>query len=110
MEQQKLPNATISLVLGIISFVACCFSSGMGGLILSGIALHLANKDQKLYLENPDDYYNYSQVKTARTVAIVGLILSAIIALMLIGMLIYFGGFEGYKEYVEEQMELYQNF
>ena len=92
MEQQKLPNATISLVLGIISFIACCFSSGFGGLILSGIALFLANKDKKTYNENPDQYENYSQVKTARIIAIIGLILAIIIVLIFIGAMIIFGG------------------
>ena len=47
MEQQKLPNATISIVLGIISFIGCCCTSGFGGVVLSGIALFLAKKDEK---------------------------------------------------------------
>lgn len=104
MEQQKLPNATISLVLGIISFIACCFSSGFGGVVLSGIALFLANKDKKTYNENPDQYENYSQVKTARIIAIIGLILAIIIVLIFIGAMIAFGGYEGYQQWAEEKM------
>ena len=62
MEQQKLPNATISIVLGIISFIGCCCTSGFGGVVLSGIALFLAKKDEKKYIESPESYSNYGQV------------------------------------------------
>ena len=61
MEQHKLPNVTIALVLSIISFIACCCSSGLGGLVFSGIALYLVNKDEKEYLSNPENYSNYSR-------------------------------------------------
>jgi len=87
MEQQKLPNATISLVLGIISFIGCCCTNGVGGLVLSGIALFLAKKDEKTYEENPDLYSNFSQVKTAKIIAIIGLVLSGIIVSILIYLL-----------------------
>ena len=59
MEQQKLPNATISLVLGIISFIACCCSMGIGGLLFSGIAFFLVKKDENLYAQNPELYSNF---------------------------------------------------
>ena len=65
MEQQKLPNATTSIVLGSVSFICCCFSAGIGGVILSGIALFLTKKDESLYAQQPDLYSNYSQIKTA---------------------------------------------
>ena len=80
MEQQKLPNATISIVLGIVSFIGCCCTSGFGGLLLSGIALFLAKKDEKTYAENPELYSNFGQIKTAKVIAIIGLVLSLIIA------------------------------
>lgn len=109
MEQKKLPNATISLVLGIISYIACCLSSGIGGIILAGVALFLANKDRKTYLnaENPEEYINYNQVKTARIIAIIGVALSLIVILSIITVIIQFGGIEGYKQFVEEQMQNY---
>ena len=69
MEQHKLPNVTIALVLSIISFIACCCSSGLGGLVFSGIALYLVNKDEKEYLSNPENYSNYSRLKTTKTLA-----------------------------------------
>ena len=104
MEQQKLPNATISLILGIISFIACCFSWGIGGILMSGIALFLTKKDKKLYDENPDQYDNYGQVKTAKIIAIIGLVLGILTLLMIIGMIITFGGLAEMQEWQQEQM------
>ncbi|RXG32490.1 CCC motif membrane protein [Leeuwenhoekiella marinoflava] len=98
MEQQKLPNATISLILGIVSFIACCFSSGFGGVLLSAIALYLANKDKKVAEENPELYENYGQVKTARIIAIVGLILSIIISIICLVLIVIFGSVEAIQE------------
>jgi len=109
MEKQKLPNATTSLILGILSFIACCCSAGLGGIILSGIALYLANKDRKTYAENPELYENYKQVNTARTVAIVGLVLAAISLIYTIIQFVFFGGMEAYDIFIEEyqkQLEL----
>ena len=106
MEQQKLPNATISLVLGIISFFCCCFSWGIGGMLLSGIALFLVKKDTKLYSENPDLYDNFSQVKTARIIAIIGLILGALTLLWIIFQIIQAGGWDAYMEKQQEAMDM----
>lgn len=105
MEKQKLPNVTISLVLGIISFIACCFSSGFGGVLLSGIALFLANKDKKLAADDPEVYENYGQLKTARTIAIIGLVLAGLMVLLFIGLMIAFGGYAGYQEWAQQQLE-----
>jgi hypothetical protein len=105
MEQQKLPNATIALILGIISFIACCCSAGIGGLLFSGIAMFLVKKDTKLYAENPDGYNNFGQLKTAKTIAIIGLIL-AVIAFLWSAYSIYsVGGWEAYMEQQKEVME-----
>ncbi|SRR5690554_1854562 len=109
MIQKKLPNATLSLILGIISFIACCLTSGFGGLILSGIALVLTNKDIKRYNAAPEEYINYKEVKSARTIAIIGLVLAIVIVLITIVALITFGGVEGYKEYMEELMREYES-
>lgn len=107
--QQKLPNATTSTVLGIVSFIACCFSSGLGGVLLSGIALYLANKDLKLHQENPDMYYNFKQAKTAKTIAIIGLVLGILTLISVIIFILSMGGMEGYRQFVEEQMEVYKD-
>lgn len=109
MEQQKLPNATISIVLGIISFIGCCCTSGFGGVILSGIALFLAKKDEKKYQENPESYSNYGQVKTAKIIAIIGLALSLIIVAIYL-YLMFTGQLDDMKDrYMEMLEEMKQN-
>lgn len=109
MEQQKLPNATISLVLGIISFIACCCSMGIGGVIFSGIALILANKDLKLYKEQPELYSNYSQLNTARIIAIIGLALAAVTMIYTIYNIQAMGGWDAYVETIQKAIEEAQN-
>lgn len=109
---QKLPNATLALILAIISYIACCISSGLGGVILAIIALILANKDRKTYSLQPENYDNYSQVKTARILAIISLVLSGLILLASLGALLFFGSIEGIENWAEEiqrqQMEAAQ--
>ena len=104
MEKQKLPNATTCIVLGIVSFIGCCCTSGFGGLLLSGIALFLAKKDEKTYAENPELYSNFGQVKTAKTIAIIGLVLSLII----VAIFIYMKSTGQYEEMQEKYMEMFQ--
>lgn len=77
MEKRKLPNATAVLVLGILSICTCC-CYGIVGLILGIVALVLASKDMKLYLESPELYSNYSNLNIGRILAIIGIALSAI--------------------------------
>ena len=105
MEQQKLPNVTIAMILSIVSFICCCFSVGIGGILLSGIALFLANKDDKLYQQNPEDYSNYSTLKTVKTIAIVGLVLGVLTLLWSIYQIASMGGWEGYMEQNQELLE-----
>ncbi len=105
MEQQKLPNVTIALVLGILSFLCCCFSSGIGGLIMSGIALILIRKDEKTYQEAPENYSNFGQLKTAKIIAIIGLVLGVLSLIYTIYTINQLGGWEGYMEKVNEMME-----
>lgn len=77
MEKQKLPNATLVLVLGIASIITCC-CWGITGLVVGIIALVLAQKDLKLYFENPDLYSGYSNLNTGRILAVIGIILSTV--------------------------------
>jgi hypothetical protein len=44
MEQRKLPNVTIAIVLAILSFLCCCIG-GIPGAILAAIAFFLVRKD-----------------------------------------------------------------
>ena len=101
MEQQKLPNATIALVLAILSFIGCCCGAGIGGIILAGIALFLVNKDTKLYASNPELYSNYGQLKTAKIVAIIGLVLAILAFIILIFQIMSAGGWDAYMEQQE---------
>ncbi len=75
MEQQKLPNSTLILVFGIVSIVTCC-CYGILGLIFGIVAIVMAKKATALYLENPEQYTGYSNVKTGKILAIIGIILS----------------------------------
>lgn len=72
-----LPNATATLVLGILSIVVC-FICGIVALVISG-------KDLALYRANPEQYTaaSYSNIKTGRICAIIGL------ALQVVGIIIY---------------------
>lgn len=63
MGQQNLPNATISLVLGILSIPACC-CYGLG-LVFGIVAWVLAGKDIKQYNLNPAAY-SLSSLKNTR--------------------------------------------
>ncbi len=71
MEKQKLPNATAVLVLGILSLVTCC-CYGVGT-VLGIVALVIAKKDLVMYNENPELYSNYSNLKTGRILAMIGI-------------------------------------
>ncbi len=77
MEQQKLPNATLILVFGIISIVTCC-CYGIVGLIFGIIAIVLANKATATYVANPELYSGYQNVKTGKILAIIGVVLNVI--------------------------------
>lgn len=83
MNQQKLPNATAVLILGIVSIVGCC-CYGLLGLIAGIIALVLYNKDNALYQQNPTLYSDYNNLKTGRILSIIGISLSALYLLAII--------------------------
>jgi len=103
MEQQKLPNVTAILVLGIFSIVLCwCY--GILGLILSVVALILAINTTKTYKANPEDYTNYSTLKTAKIVAIVGLVLNIIFILLMV----WFISVLGWDVIMSQDQELIQ--
>ena len=93
MERRNLPNGTAVLVLGLLSIITCC-CYGFIGLILGIIALVLANKDLKIYQENPELYLNYKNVSIGRVLGIIGIVLSSLFLLLII----YVGLFVGEKE------------
>lgn len=104
MEQQKLPNATLILVFGILSILGCCFY-GIG-IILGIVALVLATKATKLYTENPDGYTGIQNVKTGKILSIIGIILSAIYLLLIIWAVYTFGWESmGDQELMQERLQ-----
>ncbi len=105
MEKRSLPNATAVLVLGILSIITCC-CYGIIGLILGIIAIILAKKDLALYKENPDLYVNFSNLKTGRILAIIGVVLSAIYIVYMIVILTTVG-MEGIQEMQQEMLKKY---
>ncbi|MEL0456075.1 CCC motif membrane protein [Flavobacteriaceae bacterium SZ-1-7] len=96
MEQQKLPNATLILIFGILSIVTCC-CYGFVGLILGIIAVVLANKATKVYAENPEGYTGISNVKTGKILAIIGIVLSSLYLIFVAWMVMTFG-WEGLQD------------
>src|SRR5687767_9038250 len=75
-EQRPLPNATTTLVLGILSIVVC-FICGI-------VALVISNNDKRMYEENPQ-MYSASSYETLRAGRI-----CAIISLCLVGLVVFF--------------------
>ncbi|MCR8669361.1 CCC motif membrane protein [Aestuariibaculum sp. M13] len=105
MEQQKLPNSTLILVLGIVSILTCC-CYGFVGLIVGIITLVLASKATSLYLENTELYTGYSNVKTGKILAIVGIVLSVLYLLMIVWAIATFGwDAMGDQELLQERMQ-----
>ena len=73
-----LPNATLVLVLGIVSIVGCC-CWGILGIICGIIAIVMAKSATDLYVADPGKFTesSYNNVNTGKTCAWIGLILSA---------------------------------
>jgi M penetrans paralogue family 26 len=87
--QPPLPNATLVLVLGILSIVVC-FITGI-------VALVMAKKEMALYDANPGLYSqaSYNNVKTGRICAIIGIVLQGIGLLIYIAFIIFFAAAVG---------------
>ena len=89
MEKQKLPNATVVLILGILSIPACCFYGV--GLVLGIAALLVAKKDLADYRLNPENYEGYGNLNTGRILAIIGIVLNILYIILIIALLLFFG-------------------
>jgi hypothetical protein len=103
MEKRNLPNGTAVLVLGILSIVTCC-CYGFIGLTLGLVALVLANKDLKLYQENPELYLNYKNISIGRVLSIIGIVLSSILMLTIFYLSVFVGESE-LKKFQENLLE-----
>jgi hypothetical protein len=105
MENQKLPNATLILILGIVSIVGCC-CYGIPGLVCGIIAVVLASKAEKVYKLAPENYSDYGNVKAGKIMGIIGIVLSIIFIIYIIWV-IAFIGFEALQnpELLQERMK-----
>jgi uncharacterized membrane protein len=74
MEKQNL-NSTLIYVLAVLGFLCCCVA-GLG-VIPAGIAFFMANSQLKPALANPENFNNIEGMKTAKTIALVVLIINA---------------------------------
>ena len=104
MEQQKLPNVTIAIVLAIIGYVCCCIW-GLPALILGIIGLVLLKSDQKKFEQNPEGYSNYNQWKTARILCIIAIVVGALYLFFILFQIYSMGGWDAYMEQTREMME-----
>ncbi|WP_062055144.1 CCC motif membrane protein [Aquimarina longa] len=88
--KQQLPNATLVLIFGITSIITCsCY--GILGLVFGIVALVLAQKAKELYLKNPGLYLGYENLKAGKICALIGVILSSLYLLIIIGYIIFMG-------------------
>ena len=88
--QQKLPNATATLVLGILSIISCC-CFGLPGLIFGIIALAISQNSVRMYRENPSEYIDYGNLQAGRIMAIIGIVFSSLNFIRSIVMLVLYG-------------------
>lgn len=72
---QKL-NTTLVYILSVVSLLCCCIY-GIGT-IAAIIAVIVASKELKKYHLDPEAYTNGPQMKTAKTVAIIALVICLI--------------------------------
>ena len=89
-QPQNLPNATATLVLGILSIVVC-FICGI-------VALVISNKDIAMYKANPAQYTlaSYNNIKAGRICAIIGL------CLQVVGLIFYIAFFAVFFSNIEK--------
>jgi hypothetical protein len=84
--KMPLPNAAATLVLGILSLVFswCCWTFGVVGITLGIVALAISTKSIKQFKANPGMYDGFGNLKAGRIMAIIGLCISSLWALILI--------------------------
>jgi uncharacterized membrane protein YjgN (DUF898 family) len=90
-DQRPLPNATTTLVLGILSIVLC-FICGI-------IALVISQNDKRLYEENPQLYTtsSYETLRAGRICAIISLALLGVAILFIVLMLVFAVSFASFN-------------
>lgn len=104
MEKQKL-NTTLIYVLSVFGFLCCCL---LGiGIIPSGIAFFLSNKQLN---EAYSDYENYENIEAMKAAKIVALVVFIINILMVIRVIYVFStvGYDGFMEQYNSAIEEWQ--
>ncbi len=107
MEQEKLPNITLAIILSILSYICCCFG-GLPGALIAGIAFYLVKNDEKKLIENPEGYSNHGQVKTAKILALIGIIIGLLYFSVAVYNIYQIGGWDAYMEQVRIMTEQFQ--
>ncbi|WP_028890415.1 CCC motif membrane protein [Tenacibaculum ovolyticum] len=104
---EKQFNPTVIYVLSIISFLCCCFA-GLG-IILAAPAFIMANNKMKDAQANPNDYDSATlkAIKTARTVAMIALIVNSVY-LLLTGYRLATTDWSVFMDQYQEALEKYQ--
>jgi hypothetical protein len=77
VKEQRLPNATAVLVLGVASIALCC-CYGIPGILTGIIALVLYRKDEKKFLNDDRNSADIRNLKTGRKLSIIGMCMSSI--------------------------------
>jgi hypothetical protein len=88
MTQEPLPGASTALTMGILSLVGTLVCCGPFGAIFGIIGLNNARKAERLYREAPDRYYGYENLKSARVLSYIGIVLAL---LLLVFFILFFG-------------------
>jgi hypothetical protein len=89
-QPEKLPNATPTLILGVLSIILCwCY--GIFSLILGAVGLLISKKDLAAYRENPAKFTNYNNLNVGRILCIIGLVLGLLTLAYFVWLISYFG-------------------
>ncbi|ASS48806.1 MAG: hypothetical protein A3D31_06310 [Candidatus Fluviicola riflensis] len=90
-QSSNVPNASATLVLGIIS-IATCWLYGIPGIVCGIIALVLHKKDKMIHATDPQRYESsFKTSKAGFICAVIGTSLSAFWILYVIIMLVFVG-------------------
>lgn len=90
MEKQQLPQATTSLILGILSIVTCiCY--GIIGLPLGIVAYILGRKALRNYSENPEAYRLEGNAAAGKILGAIGIVINVIYLILVIYVLSLIG-------------------
>jgi len=105
MEKQKLPNATSSLVFGIVSIVTACCCFGLPGVIFGVIGLNQSKKAIALNEEDPTLYDGVGNANTGKITSIIGIVLGALAILQILFSIFISGTFGEQMELIKEAIE-----